>query len=88
MSHWFSIALIAYLIGALIEGVYTANQLAHSMTDKTEGTNHLPQDSVEPSNSHWHVFVAVASVSICGAFFWPCRLIHGAIKKGQPQLPD
>ncbi|WGV28816.1 hypothetical protein [Halotia branconii] len=81
MNHWLVIALVAYLIGATIEGVTTASQLSHSAPELTKGTQEQPSDSPTPSNSSWQVVATIASVSICGAFFWPCRLFHRSIKE-------
>jgi hypothetical protein len=85
MNHWLAIALVAYLIGAAIEGVSTASQLSHSAPELTKGLQDQPSESPTPYNSSsWQVFAAIASVSICGAFFWPCRLIHRSIKGNVP----
>lgn len=75
MNHWLGIALVAYLIGGTIEGVSTASQLSQLLPLAKSTPNH-------PSES-WRVFTAIASVSICGAFCWPCRLLHRAIKEQQ-----
>ncbi|WP_341528114.1 hypothetical protein WKK05_01820 [Nostoc sp. UHCC 0302] len=81
MNHWLGIALVAYLIGAAIEGVSAASQLSHSLPELTNSTQDQAQKSATSPNSRWRVFAAIASVSICGAFFWPCRLLHRSIKR-------
>lgn len=88
MNHWLSIALVAYLIGAAIEGVSTAGQLSHSVPALTKGTQDNPLDSTAPQSERWRVFAAIASVSICGACCWPCRLLHRSIKGQQNDQKD
>ncbi|MEH1910032.1 hypothetical protein [Nostoc sp.] len=80
MNHWLVIALIAYLIGAAIEGVSTASQLSHSVPELAKSTQAHPSESATGTSLSWRVVAAIASVSICGAFFWPCRLFHRLIK--------
>ncbi|MEH2466841.1 hypothetical protein [Nostoc sp.] len=80
MNHWLVIALVAYLIGAAIEGVSTASQLSHSVPELAKSTQAHPLDSATPPSPSWRVVAAIASVSICGAFLWPCRLFHRLIK--------
>ncbi|MBE9051748.1 hypothetical protein IQ243_15210 [Nostocales cyanobacterium LEGE 11386] len=80
MNHWLVIALVAYLIGAAIEGVSTASQLSHSAPELTQGTQDQSPESGTPPSSSWRVVATIASVSICGAFCWPCRLLHRSIK--------
>lgn len=80
MNHWLSIALIAYLMGAAIEGVSTAGQLSHSLPELTKNTQDQVSESVNPLKQKWRVFVAITSVSVCGACIWPCRLLHRLIK--------
>jgi hypothetical protein len=80
MNPWLEIALVAYLIGAAIEGVSTASQLFHSMPELTENSQ---KQSTDPSSSpsfSWRVVSAILSVSVCGACFWPCRLVHRSLK--------
>ncbi len=82
MTDWLGIALVAYAIGAAIEGVNAANQLAHSSLkfgDRKDDTSASPT----PSQEKWQVFAAIATVSVCGAFLWPCRLIHRSFKGSQ-----
>ncbi|MEH1834765.1 MAG: hypothetical protein V7L29_22570 [Nostoc sp.] len=80
MNYWLGIALVAYLIGAAIEGVSTASQLSHSVPELAKSTQAHPSESATGPSSSWRVVVAIASVSICGAFLWPCRLFHRLIK--------
>jgi hypothetical protein len=80
MNHWLVIALVAYLIGAAIEGVSTASQLSHSMPELAKSPEAHPSESSTEPSSTWRIVVAIASVSICGAFLWPCRLFHRLIK--------
>jgi hypothetical protein len=80
MNHWLVIALVAYLIGAAIEGVSTASQLSHSVPELAKSTHAHPSESPTEPSSIWRVVVAIASVSICGGFLWPCRLFHRLIK--------
>jgi NADH:ubiquinone oxidoreductase subunit 3 (subunit A) len=80
MNHWLIIALVAYLIGAAIEGVSTVSQLSHSAPELVKSTQAQPLESGNSPSFSWRIIVAIASVSICGAFFWPCRLIHRLMK--------
>ncbi|WP_373526048.1 hypothetical protein [Nostoc sp.] len=80
MNHWLVIALAAYLIGAAIEGVSTASQLSHSLPELVKSTQVQSSESATPPSSSWRIVAAIASVSICGAFLWPCRLLHRLIK--------
>ncbi|BDI17494.1 hypothetical protein ANSO36C_32960 [Nostoc cf. commune SO-36] len=80
MNYWLVIALVAYLIGAAIEGVSTASQLSHSVPELAKSRQDHRSDSATPPSSIWRVVAAIASVSICGAFLWPCRLFHRLIK--------
>ncbi|MBD2343262.1 hypothetical protein [Anabaena subtropica] len=80
MNHWLSIALVAYLMGAAIEGVSTASQLSRSLPELTKDRQNEPSESANQLKDYWRVFVVIASVSLCGACFWPCRLLHRLIK--------
>lgn len=84
INHWLAIALVAYLIGAAIEGVTTASQLSHSALELDKGIQDDSIESTTPTNPSWRVVAAIASVSLCGAFCWPCRLIHRFIKENVP----
>lgn len=80
MNHWLIIALVAYLIGAAIEGVSTASQLSDSAPELVKSTQTQSLESDNSPNWNWRVAAVIVSVSICGAFFWPCRLFHRFIK--------
>lgn len=81
MNHWLSIALGAYFFGAVIEGINAASQLPPSAFDPPNDDFSSKPD--EPLTKHWHRVAAIASVSICGAFLWPCRLLHRSLKDNQ-----
>jgi hypothetical protein len=81
MNHWLSIALGAYFLGAIIEGINAVSHLSPSAFDPL-GTD-APSQSTKPLTKHWHKIAAIASVSVCGAAFWPCRLLHRALKDDQ-----
>jgi hypothetical protein len=80
MNHWLGIALIAYLMGAVIEGIHAASQLSHAAPELAKGMDDQPSDLTNAPKGHWQVFTAIAMVSLCGACLWPCRLIHRTIK--------
>lgn len=80
MNHWLSIAFIAYLMGAAIEGISTASQLSHSLPELIKDQQDQASESANLPKDHWRVFVVIGSVSICGACIWPCRLLHRLIK--------
>ncbi|MEA5549811.1 hypothetical protein VB713_02255 [Anabaena cylindrica UHCC 0172] len=83
MNHWLSIALVAYLIGATIEGVSTVSQLSHSTIELNKSTrDNNSQESDTPPIQNWRIVAIIATVSVCGAFCWPCRLLHRSIKDG------
>jgi hypothetical protein len=88
INHWLSIALVAYLIGAAIEGVSTAGQLSHSTTELNKSTQNNCQESGTPPIQSWRIVAAIASVSVCGAFCWPCRLLHRSIKSGNDSFKN
>jgi hypothetical protein len=81
MNHWLGIALVAYLVGAAIEGLTTASQLINAAPELAEDTQDQPSESPTPPHPSWRIIAAIASVSICGAFCWPCRLIHRSMKE-------
>ncbi|MBW4583314.1 MAG: hypothetical protein KME42_27420 [Tildeniella nuda ZEHNDER 1965/U140] len=83
MNNWLGIALTAYVIGAAIEGVNAASQLSHSSFDAVDRAETNASESADPPQRKWQVFTAIAAVSLCGAFLWPCRLIHRSIKDVQ-----
>ncbi|MCC2692725.1 MULTISPECIES: hypothetical protein [unclassified Nodularia (in: cyanobacteria)] len=80
MNHWLGIALVAYLIGAAIEGVSTVSQLSRSVQELAQDTQDQSSESDIPPSSNWQILTTITSVSICGAFCWPCRLFHRSIK--------
>jgi len=80
INNWLGIALVAYLIGAAIEGVSTASQLSHSAPELAKNIQKQRSESTTPPSLGWRVVAAIASVSICGAFCWPCRLAHRSMK--------
>ncbi|MBW4696146.1 MAG: hypothetical protein KME27_30895 [Lyngbya sp. HA4199-MV5] len=88
MHHWLSIAVAAYAIGAAIEGVHAASQLSHSALDSTDRAESRPSDAADHPEGKWQTFTAIAAVSVCGAFLWPCRLIHRSMKAIQPCRDD
>ncbi len=74
MNTWLTIALAAYLLGATIEGASAASQLLRSILVPPLETSPLPQPN------SWRMFAAIFTVSLCGATFWPCRLLHRSFK--------
>ncbi|HYW18403.1 MAG TPA: hypothetical protein VE956_03650 [Nodularia sp. (in: cyanobacteria)] len=80
MNHWLGIALVAYLIGAAIEGVSTVSQLSRSFQELAQDTQEQSSESNTPPRLNSYLLITIASVSICGAFFWPCRLLHRSMK--------
>lgn len=88
MNNWLGIALAAYVIGAAIEGVNAANQLAHSSLDVVDCAESSASESADPPEGKWQTLTAIAAVSLCGACLWPCRLIHRSIKAVQPCRDD
>lgn len=88
MNNWLGIAVAAYVIGAAIEGVHAASQLSHFSLDSTDRAEPHTSDSADPPPGRWQTFVAIATVSFCGACLWPCRLIHRSMKAIQPCHDD
>ncbi len=80
MSNWLGIALVAYLIGAAIEGVSTVSQLSRSFQELAQDKQNQSLESDTPPSSNRQILTTIASVSICAAFCWPCRLVHRSIK--------
>lgn len=80
MSNWLEIALGAYLIGALIEGVITVSQLSHSLPELVKSAEDETSEPLPPKGN-WLVLAIIIAVSIAGAFSWPCRLIHRSMKE-------
>lgn len=79
MYDWLEIALVAYLVGASIEGVNTFKQLYHSLPELVKGEEDDQKEPAPPRKSG-SVFAIIAAVSIAGACSWPCRLIHRSMK--------
>ena len=86
MNNWSTAALAAYLIGAAIEGVSTASGLSHSVPQLSEPAE--GSESADPPLEKWQVILVVATVTLCGAFSWPCRLIHRSIKGERPHTDN
>jgi hypothetical protein len=80
MNSWLAIAFVAYLVGAVIEGVGTASCLSQSAAAPTEDSEASANHPNEPPPIAWKFAVAVTTVSLCGALFWPCRLVHRSLK--------
>lgn len=74
------IAGTAYLIGAVIEGVNIVSQLSDSACELDKATRDDSLKSTNSSQLSWQIWIAIASVSICGSLCWPCRLLHRSIK--------
>lgn len=87
MHNWLGIAVVAYTIGAAIEGVHAASQLSHSSLGSTDRAEPHTSNAADQPEGKWQTFTAIAAVSLCGACLWPCRLIHRSIKAMQP-CPD
>jgi hypothetical protein len=83
VNKWLGIAAIAYSIGVVIEGLGAAHQLLHSTPELVRGSEDSPLPSAKPLIERWQVFTAIALVSICGGFSWPCRLIHRSLKESK-----
>jgi hypothetical protein len=83
MNYWLGIALIAYLIGALIEGINAASQLSDFVPDLPPSMEDQPSETEPPQVAKWQFLAVVLFVSACGACIWPCRLIHRACKGQQ-----
>lgn len=80
MHEWFGIALIAYLLGAAIEGISTANYLAHSVDELAEAEKDRPSELDDSTHHAWQVFAIITVLSLLGAILWPCRLLHRSFK--------
>lgn len=83
MLDFLEIALLAYLIGALIEGVNTVSQLYHSLPGLIKGAEDDSSESAEPPKNNRFILAIIVAFSIAGAFSWPCRLIHRSMKAYQ-----
>ena len=80
MNGRLRIALLAYLIGALTEGVITLRQLSRSLPELVKSAEDETPAQASPPRGNWLVLVIISAVSIGGAFSWPCRLIHRSMK--------
>lgn len=80
MSDWLRIALVAYLVGALIEGLATFKQLSYSIPALVKSIEDETPQPISQSRFNWLVLAIIVAVSIAGALSWPCRLIHRSIK--------
>lgn len=80
MHHWFGLALVAYLLGAAIEGITTANNLTHSVSELAAEEQERPSEPDDSTHHAWQVFAVIAVVSLLGAILWPCRLLHRSLK--------
>lgn len=86
MLDFLEIALVAYLVGASVEGVNTFMQLHHSLSELVKGeAGEAPKADELPEKSRLALGIILA-VSIAGAFSWPCRLIHRSMKAHQDSL--
>jgi hypothetical protein len=83
MNRWLGIALIAYSIGAIIEGASAANALVQSFPEPPENGDSSTSTSGQPFIAQWRVLTAIVTVSLCGAVSWPCRLMHRSLKECQ-----
>lgn len=81
MYDWLTIALVAYLIGALIEGIITVRQLSRSLPELVKSAEDETPEPASPPRSNWSALVIISAVSVVGAFSWPCRLIHRSLKE-------
>ncbi len=80
-NHWLGIALIAYLIGGVIEGIYAARQLAQSASELIKSVEAQSSETTEPPKGNLQVFAAIAAVSICGGFSGPAASSIGQSKE-------
>ncbi len=81
MNNWLGIALMAYLVGATIEGLAAASELSRSSLN----IDRIHNDADSASSGKWQVLTAITTVSICGGMLWPCRLFHRALKSARDQ---
>ena len=83
MYLWFGIALVAYLIGAAIEGISTASHLSSLLPELLKGIENRSLDHSAPQKRELRVVAIIAIVSCLGALCWPCRLLHRSLKDQQ-----
>ena len=82
MYSWLGVALVAYLLGASIEGVFMVKQLSHDVPTLTKAVEEFWKPT-DPPRENWKVLVIFASVIAGGSLSWPCRLLHRALKEKQ-----
>ncbi|MBD3886292.1 hypothetical protein IFO70_31865 [Phormidium tenue FACHB-886] len=85
-SKWLGLALLTYLIGAVIEGVSAASALVQAAPNLEQDVDNPASSPTRPPVTRWRLVVAITTVSICGAFSWPCRLVHRSLKATQNGL--
>ena len=56
MYDWLTIALMAYLLGALIEGMITVRQLSRSLPELVKSAEDETPEPASPPRSNWSVF--------------------------------
>lgn len=83
MLDFLEIAMVAYLIGALVEGVNTVSNLYHSLPELIKAAEDDSSESAKPQKNNGFILAIIVAVSIAGAFSWPCRLIHRSMKAYQ-----
>lgn len=83
MHNWLGVAVVAYLLGALIEGVSMIRELSQALPELLESAENDPSHPAESPRRHGGLLAVVTVVSITGAFCWPCRLIHRLMKENQ-----
>ena len=83
MLDLLEIAMVAYLVGALIEGVNTLSHLYDSLPELVKGAEDDSSESAELQKNSGFILAIIVAVSIAGAFSWPCRLIHRSMKAYQ-----
>ena len=85
MYTWLSVALVAYLLGASIEGAFMVKHLSHDVPTLTKAVEEF-RNPTDPPRGNWKVLVIFVSVILGGAISWPCRLLHRALKEKQDRL--
>lgn len=88
MHNWLEVALLAYAIGASIEGVNTARHLSHALPEIVKSAEDDSKESAALPRGNRLVLAMIAVVSVAGAFSWPCRLIHRSLKEYQDHGDD
>ena len=80
MHTWLGVALVAYLLGASIEGAFMVKQLFYDVPTLTKAMEEFLEPA-EPPKDNWKVLVIFIAVIMGGAMSWPCRLLHRAVKE-------